>query len=224
MNKLFRHIALWTLLVATFSALAQNEPKDSVYFYNSWEQILYLEPEAMVVDPYIEMTTPYEIHIDAADRKLNKMIDNDNIAVSFGDSIWLINSGYLKREFKCRTMNLHGFMPLFFNEKTAFFTYTGKLGMKEILFGVDEEMPNYSFDYYYIDFANGQVNKVTHQYLSELLEDYHDLQMRYEGMKDYKKFYIIEDYFFKYIDRFTQDDLQPFILDIVGGSAETSIN
>ena len=59
------------------------------------------------------------------------------------------------------------------------------------------------------------MRKVNHSYLSELLEDYHDLQMRYEGMKDYKKQYIIEDYFFKYIDRATGDVMHPYILELV---------
>ena len=38
--------------------------------------------------------------------------------------------------------------------------------------------------------------------------------MRYEGMKDYKKREIIEDYFFKYIDRASQDVMHPYILDL----------
>ncbi len=58
------------------------------------------------------------------------------------------------------------------------------------------------------------MKRVTHEYLSELLEDYPDLQMRYEGMKDYKKREIIEDYFFKYIDRATEDIMRPYILDL----------
>jgi hypothetical protein len=57
---------------------------------------------------------------------------------------------------------------------------------------------------------------VTHSYLSELLSEYHDLQMRYEGMKDYKKREIIEDYFYKFIDRATEDIMRPYILDLVG--------
>ena len=73
-------------------------------------------------------------------------------------------------------------------------------------------------DFYYIDFINRVVKKVTPSYLSELLEDYHNLQMRYEGMKDYKKREIIEDYFLKYIDRASSDVMRPDILDIVDES------
>jgi hypothetical protein len=70
--------------------------------------------------------------------------------------------------------------------------------------------------YYYIDFLNHRVKRVTHSYLSELLTDYHDLKVRYEGMKDYKKQYVIEDYFYKYIDRASDDVMHPYILDLVG--------
>ena len=70
-------------------------------------------------------------------------------------------------------------------------------------------------DYYYIDFQNKEVIKITPSSLSELLEDYHDLQMRYEGMKDYKKRDIMMDYFFKYIDRAQQDCMKPYILDVM---------
>ena len=62
---------------------------------------------------------------------------------------------------------------------------------------------------------NRRVIKITPESLSELLEDYHDLQMRYEGMKNHKKHEIIEDYFYKYIDRATEDILRPYIIDLV---------
>ena len=70
-------------------------------------------------------------------------------------------------------------------------------------------------DFYYFDFVNRRVIKITPESLTGLLEDYHDLQMRYEGMKDYKKRYIIEDYFYKYIDRASEDILRPYIVDLV---------
>ena len=42
--------------------------------------------------------------------------------------------------------------------------------------------------------------------------------MRYEGMKDYKKQEIIEDYFFRFIDRASSDVMRPYILDLVDDS------
>ena len=68
---------------------------------------------------------------------------------------------------------------------------------------------------YYIDFMNRRVEELTSDYLSKLLEDYPDLKMRYEGMKDYKKQYIIEDFFFQYVERATEDIMRPYIVDLM---------
>ena len=73
--------------------------------------------------------------------------------------------------------------------------------------------PFYRPYFYYLDFARGKVTLVTQSSLAGLLEDYHDLKMRYEGMRDYKNPEIIEDYFYRYIDRISQDDSRPRILD-----------
>ena len=91
------------------------------------------------------------------------------------------------------------------------------MGLKEILFGDTGDEADYSkaASFYYIDFFNRKVLKVNPSVLSELLTDYHDLKMRYEGMRDYKKREIIEDYFYKYVDRASQDVMRPNILDLV---------
>ena len=68
-------------------------------------------------------------------------------------------------------------------------------------------------NYYYIDFINRKVIKVTPEALVDLLEDYHDLQMRYEGMKDYRKRYMIQEYFFKFVDR--EPDVAGLVLDVL---------
>ena len=73
----------------------------------------------------------------------------------------------------------------------------------------------YEPNFYYIDFLQKKVLRINHSALSGLLEDYHDLQMRYEGMKDYKKSYVIEDFFYRYIDRVAADPMRPYILDLV---------
>jgi hypothetical protein len=88
-------------------------------------------------------------------------------------------------------------------------------GIKEILFGPMEVTSSNDVDYYYFDFKNRELRKVSSSVLSELLEDYHDLQMRYEGMKDYKKKYMIEEFFMKYVDRASQDFMRPYIVDLV---------
>lgn len=216
-----RNIMLAVLATASLQAVAADEVlRDTVYFYDTWEQMLYMEPEAAIIDPFIAVETPYQIAIETADESLNDVINESHIAATLGDSIWLINSHYLKREFKGDTKKLKDFMPVFFNDKVAFAAYVGygdNASLKSILFG-DWVEENYDdiVDYYYIDFINRKVIKITPESLSELLEDYHDLQMRYEGMKDYKKREIIQDYFMKYIDRSTNDFMRPYILDLMG--------
>lgn len=212
-------VALAALL--PFHATAQDEIQDTVYFYTSWEHMLELTPEAVVVNPMIDPITPFEVYIETEDDRYNTRISEDFIAATLGDSIWLINSDCLKRQFKGDAKKLNGFIPVFFNEKVAYLVYAGmgnrKVSLLDVLFGVDEYDTTMEFnvDYYYIDFLNRKVIKITPSTLSELLAEYHDLQMRYEGMKNYKDSEIIEDYFFKYIDRASQDFMRPYIVDLV---------
>ena len=216
MDKRFRHIVLWMLLVVSFSARAESVKHDTIYFYKTWEQMLDQTPSAYIIDPVFDVVTPYEVYIETGNDDTNKIIENDYIAFSQGMNIWLINSAYLKQHFQGDVKGLDGFVPVFFNEKVAFITGNGPLTVKDILLGTDPDgYTTYTQAYYYIDFLKQKVNRITHSYLSELLDDYHDLLMRYEGMKDYKKPYIIEEYFFKYIDRATDDIMRPYILDLV---------
>ena len=212
-------LALWAT-ISLRAVATDSEPLDTVYFYDSWEMMLQQTPDAMLVSPSIETFTPFEIYISTGDERMDRVISNKHLAATLGDSIWLINSELLKNDFKGDVRKLHGFVPVFFNEKVAFATYASpsdELSLKTILFGIDEEDIDYDdmVNYFYLDFLNRKVLKVTPTVLSELLEDYHDLQMRYEGMKDYKKRPIIQDYFFKYVDRATSDILRPYILDLV---------
>jgi hypothetical protein len=193
---------------------------DTVYFYDNWEQMINMAPCGLIVDPLIEAYTPYEVMIMTGDDILDAALTDKHIAATVDESIWLINSAYLKREFKGDTKKLNGYMPVFFNDKVAFVMYVGygdNLSLKQILYGDVEVDYEELVDFYYIDFLNRKVLKVTPTVLSSLLEDYHDLQMRYEGMKDYKKRYIIEDYFYKFIDRASNDIMRPYILDLVDG-------
>ena len=172
-----------------------------------------------LIDPFIYLITPYEIAIETGVEDVDYAINKTHIAATLGDSIWLINSQYLKREFTGDTKRLTEFMPFFFSDKVAYVLYVGEnenLNWKNILFGDRVETDFEEIvDYYYIDFQNKSVIKITPSSLSMLLEDYHDLQMRYEGMKDFKKREIMLDYFFKYIDRAQQDVMKPYILDVM---------
>ena len=219
MKNRLKFIVLAAIASMSLCATAQNVSMahDTIYFYKTWEQMLYLQPSAYVVDPIIFAETPYEVYIETGYDEANQSIENDYIALSQGDSIFLINSKYVRDFFKGDVKGFSGYIPIFFNDKVAYLTGNGPLTVKDILFGNDSDgVTSYSQAFYYIDFVNRTVKHVTHSYLSELLTDYHDLKVRYEGMKDYKKRYIIEDYFYKYIDRASLDFMRPYILDLVG--------
>ncbi len=218
MKTIFRNIILLAFMaLASFNASAYTVPHDTIYFYSTWQEILDVQPVAMIIDPVCDAVSPYEIYIETGLDNVNEKIRKDYIALSQGDSLWLINGDYLKRNFGGDAKNINGFSPFFFDEKTAFVVSPRPLNVKDILLGNDVDgMTSYGTpEYYYIDFLNKRVERVTYTYLDKLLEDYRDLQMRYEGMKDYKKSYIIEDYFFKFVDRVSQDIMRPYILDLV---------
>ena len=200
---------------AMHCAADETTPNDTIFFYNSWQQVVDMDPMAFIVNPSLYAETPYEVYFDTGDAELDEMIEKDHLALSVGDTLWLVSSKFLKKHFKGDTKNLNGFVPMFFNDKVAYIVAQGPVSVKDVLFGdTGTDGLTYNFDYYYIDFLNRKINRVTSEYLSELLEDYHDLKMRYEGMKDYKKRHIIEDFFLKYIDRATTDVMHPYIVDI----------
>ena len=210
-------MAMTVALCSMHCVADETTSNDTVYFYDTWGQMLYQEPVALIVNPDLVAVTPYEVYFDTGDQELDWRVESSHLAISVSDSIWLMSSSFLKNDFKGDTKNLSGYVPVFFNDKVAYIAALGPLSVKELLLGNSylDDAGNYNYDYYYIDFQNHKIKRVTHEYLSELLEDYHDLQMRYEGMKDYKKRHIIEDYFLKYIDRATQDIMHPYILDLV---------
>ena len=214
-NNLLRHLVLILVAVTALCARAANEPLDTVYFYDTWEQMLEMSPSAMIVGPFIDIENPYEIDIYATQDDYRLY---DHLAATLGDSIWLVSTAYLQHHFEGDNEKPCGgrflYVPLFFNEKVAYLmapTY----GIKQILFGPMEVTSINDVDYYYIDFRNRKLRMVNSSVLSELLEDYHDLQMRYEGMKDYKTKYRIEEFFMKYVDRASRDFMRPYIVDLV---------
>ena len=219
MKTCLRYImTMMTVMLCSLSSVAADTDEavknDSVYFYYTWEQMLNFEPELLLLNPHIYSESPFSVSIWTDDQSINEeLAESGFVAVSIGEDVWLLSSLYLKENFKGDVNIFDGLVPLFFNPKMAFLTYPGELSVKDIFFGGDSY--NDKVSYYHINFEKKTVKKVTHKYLSELLEDYHDLQMRYEGMKDYKKNEIIEDFYFKYIDRATQDFMHPYITDFV---------
>ena len=216
MIRYIRYIVLMALCVASLQSQAVEAQRDTVFFYKTWSQMLNMAPEAMLENPIVEYYSPYHVAIYTIDEELNKSIAEDYLAASLGDSIWLLSSDFLKKRFTGDVKRFYDFVPVFFNEKVAFITYGDASSFLDFLFGpsvVDGEIV-LTPCFFYLDFLNNKITKVNHTVLSALLEDYHDLQVRYEGMKDYKKPYMIEEFFYKYVDRATQDIMRPRILDL----------
>lgn len=220
MRKWLRYImclaVLMTAMQAWSRAWSVPEVRDTVFFYKTWQQILDNSPEGVLIEPdvFILNDTPYDLAVLTPDEDFNKALLKDYIAISQGDSIWAISSEYIRSNFSGDVRDLEGFMLMYYNDKVAYFISAyGSLSVTDVLFGASAL--GFKPNYYYIDFFSKKVLRVTHSVLSNLLGDYHDLQMRYEGMKDYKKSYMIEEFFYKYIDRATEDFMRPYILDLV---------
>ena len=209
-------LSIITVAMSAFSSHATGSlPDDTVYFYGTWNQMLDMQPMTVLLNPYVEIYTPFELFIGSRDEQVNQTLrENGFVALSLGDSVWFANSDYIQYEFTGDVSGFTNFVPVFFNERVAYLVYPSQSSFKEILFG-DSQSENYNIDYYYIDFKYKNVKKVTHNYLSKLLEDYHDLKVRYEGMKDYKKREIIEYFFFEYVNRATQDFMRPSITEYI---------
>ena len=211
MNSLARHITLILIAMASLCAVAADEPHDTVYFYENWYQVFDDEPAAMLVDFDIYAYS-YAYEFETYDKVLNDRIKRQYVAANVNDDLWLVNSRYLYDNFDVDLRYLNNYVPLFFNDKIAYTISVANVSFKD---PIEEDDNVNSIDYYFIDFLNRKVMRVSPGVLSALLEDYHDLQMRYEGMKDYRKRTIIEDYFFKYLERATRDVMRPYILDLV---------
>lgn len=217
MKMHLKHIlmALTLAVCSLHCAAADSAPKDTIYMYDTWQQMLDMTPESMLVNPLIDVFSPYSIRFSAYNGKISDEIKKKHIAISMGDSIWLVNSAYLNKRFEHDDVKyLLDYVPLFFNDKVAYIIYYSNLTATDVFEGLPPQK-HYKVDYYYIDFLNHQIRRVTPEYLIQLLGSYHDLQMRYEGMKDYRKREIIEEYFLQYVDRASEDIMRPYIVDLV---------
>ena len=208
MKLILRYIALLTVAVAFSQTVtaqeAEAEHRDTIYFFETWEQMLMNTPASIYDFPDELPPEPDEIHFHLEDDSLAHFVNDKYMAAALGDSIWYINTRYLKDKFNLGTLTKQGYLTLFFNEKVAY-----------LLVFYIYPYEGYDVFYYYLDFQNRKVLEVDQKVLSALLEDYPDLQMRYEGMKYNKKTDIIIDYFLKFIDRASTDVLRPDILDLV---------
>ena len=70
------------------SAAEESEPKDTVYFYNSWDNMLDMVPMMVLEDPEILAYSPYTVNIFTDNEEAIERIAKEGfIAFSIGDSI-----------------------------------------------------------------------------------------------------------------------------------------
>ena len=97
---LYKIIAIAALLVVSLQLCAQNESSDSVYLYKTWSQMLDMTPEAVVIDPFVRVNSPYEVEILTMDPEVNEAIINNFVAATLSDSIWLVQQPIPQAEFQ----------------------------------------------------------------------------------------------------------------------------
>lgn len=219
-KMLSRWLSAVLLCVVSLGAAAQatEQPHDTVMVYNSWQAIFDNTPTVLAIDPYIEAVTPFTIVVDSRDAAMHRVL-TDAMAITVADheggTIWLMNTDWLNAHYEGDCDVMAAFVPLFFNEKVAFLHWsdTPSPGMFEALFGgvtevTDEDYYN-NADYYVIDVPNRYVTHISRKTLPQLLSPYHDLLMRYQGMKNYKKQSVVNYFFNEWVQRATADPFVP---------------
>lgn len=205
-----------------YTSRKHDEGTDTLMVYNSWNSIFYNGPDTVAINPNVEIYSPFQYKFKPTekDRKpLAKMIEKQSVAVAIGDSVWLVNSKYLKDSLSGPYNSyFKDYMPLYFNENIAFFQY---LATEISYLGV--EIDNFDGLQYYVgvgpssvlDFGAGVADVahfvidrekkavffVDHDYLLKLLEEFPDLHRRFEMMQDQYEFYMINQFFWDYVNR-----------------------
>lgn len=214
-----------------YSSRKHDQGRDTVKVYNSWHSIFYSSPDTMAINPNIEVYSPFKIKFKPTEKdnkRLKKMIEKESIALSIGDSVWMINSRYIKEKFKGGYNDIfEDYVPLYFNDKIAFVQFI----ITEISYlpyeidnfyglyaGVGRDGIFYAGDYGYvavphfvIDFDRNEVFLVDRDYLLYLLERYPDMKRRFEMMQDQNEFYMINEFFWDYVERLGEDPYAPYI-------------
>lgn len=216
-----------------YSDRKHDEGTDTLMVYNSWQSVFYNGPDTVAINPNIEIYSPFQYKFKPTekDRKpLQKMIEKQSVAVAIGDSVWLVNGKYLKDNFSGPYNSyFHDYLPLYFSEKIAFLQYLPT----EISY-LNFEIDNFEGLQYYvgvgrssvldfnavvadvahfvIDIENKTVSLVDKNYLLFLLDRYPDMKRRFEMMEGQNEFYLINEFFWDFVDRISQD---PFAPDIV---------
>ena len=219
-------------VVALFAAArmgAGTGGNDTLMVYNSWEAIFDLIPDTIVANPEIKVRSEYDFEFKATSRDakaVNKMLKNEAVAVCLGDTLWLINSDWLKRNFKGDCKHFSRYVPLYYTGKIAFVQFQrnnptvggfllnllvdGVLGADSGI-GMGDGYNGETPKLYWIDFDNLRVREVNKNLLLELLEPYPDLLQRYTFRQYQDETYLINEFFLDYVNRLNRDPEVPYL-------------
>ncbi len=210
-----------------------DEGTDTLMVYNSWKSVFYTGHDTVAINPNLEIYSPFQYKFKPTEKNrkpLSKMVEKQSVAVAIGDTVWLVNSKYLRDSLQgSYNKYLRDYLPLYFSEKIAFFQYLPT----EIEY-LDAEIDNFENLQYYVgvgrssvlEYPNG-VADVAHfvidlehhavflvdkNYLLYLLERYPDMKRRFEMMEGQNEFYLINEFFWDYVDRISNDPYAPNIV------------
>ena len=110
-----------------YSDRKHDEGTDTLMVYNSWHSVYYKGRDTVAINPNVEIYSPFQYKFKPTEKDhkpLSKMIEKQSVAVAIGDSVWLVNSKYLKDSLQGGyNKYFHDYLPLYFSEKIAFFQY-----------------------------------------------------------------------------------------------------
>lgn len=214
---------MFTDSLAAIAATAETR-HDTVQIYNSWQAIFSHNPDTVAINPRIKANSPFDFKIEPEDKAMRKMMRELTVAVTVGDTLWLISSDWIKRNFHGDCGAFSRFMPLYFSNKIAFVQFrrnratvggymlnglvTGLTGM-DMGVGMGDGYNGRPPKFYLLDFASRQVRKVDKKLLLELLERYPDMKRGYQWGKHADETYMVNEYFMLYAERLSQDAMSP---------------
>ena len=239
--KAYRLIMMLALLAFSSTTMAwgqyftdrnHNQGSDSLMVYNSWRSLYYTGPDTVAVNPNVDVYSPFHYKFkptEKSNKQLKKMIEKTSPVVAIGDTVWFVNARFM-RDSLAGAYNrfLEDYLPLYFNDKIIFFqfiptdisylyteidsfegldTYAG-VGRSSVLeYGggiVD-------VSHFVVDLENKTVFLVDKTYLLYLLDFYPDMKRRFEMMQDQNEFYLINEFFWDFVDRISRDPYYPQI-------------
>lgn len=239
--KAYRLIMMLALLAFSSTTMAwgqyftdrnHNQGSDSLMVYNSWRSLYYTGPDTVAVNPNVDVYSPFHYKFkptEKSNKQLKKMIEKTSPVVAIGDTVWFVNARFLRDSLNgAYNRLLEDYLPLYFNDKIIFFqfiptdisylyteidsfegldTYAG-VGRSSVL-EYDGGIADVA--HFVVDLENKTVFLVDKTYLLYLLDFYPDMKRRFEMMQDQNEFYLINEFFWDFVDRISRDPYYPQI-------------